>query len=76
MDRQKESQTTDGQTERKPDNRWRDRKKARQQMNRQKESQTTDEQTERKSDNRWTDRKKEVLVRQTDKQTNRQINRC
>ena len=48
MDRQKESQTTDGQTERKPDNRWRDRKKARQQMNRQKESQTTDGQTERK----------------------------
>ena len=52
MDRQKESQTTDGQTERKPDNRWRDRKKARQQMNRQKASQTTDEQTERNPDNR------------------------
>ena len=47
-----------GQTERKPDDRWRDRKKARQHMDRQKESQTTDGQTERKPDNRWRDRKK------------------
>ena len=52
MDRQKESQTTDGETERKPDSIWTDRKKARQQIDRQKESQTTDGETERKPDNR------------------------